>query len=932
MSSHAIGIDLGTTHSCVGVYRFGKVEIIANDQGSRTTPSYVAFTDEEVFVGGPAKDIALSHPESTIYVNDISVSDIKRLIGRRYADESVQSDIKTWPFNVISDDGFPKVSINTNGTEKTFKPEDISAMVLKKMKSTAEAYLESSVDKAVITVPAYFTDYQRQATLEAGRMAGFDAVRLMNEPTAAAATYAALQETMRGIVLIYDLGGGTLDISIVNVTDTHCSVNATHGNTHLGGEDFNNNLVKYMISICENKYKKNVKNNKRAISRLRHHCEDAKKKLSFANSVTIVIDGLIDGIDFHELLTRSKFNELNSDLFKSTLEPITEALKSAKIDKNDVDKIIMVGGSARIPKLKDLLMNFFDGKEIHASINPDEAIAYGASIYAAVCNGVNIEDTSHHIIQEIIPMSLGIGSEENFETYKIVTKKHTAIPSSNVRLFRTFDDNQTSVEFPVYEGEAANAKENIFLGKFLISDIPARPKGEEKFDVTFSIDINGVLKVTAKSLSTGKEADVKRLIGRRYADESVQSDIKTWPFNVISDDGFPKVVINTNGTEKTFKPEDISAMVLKKMKSTAEAYLESSVDKAVITVPAYFTDYQRQATLEAGRLAGLDVMRIANEPTAAAVAYAVIKEDMRGTVLIYDLGGGTLDISIVKVTDTHCVVKATHGNTHLGGEDFSNNLVDYMIGVCENKNHCESAKKKLSFADSVNIFIDCLVDGIDFNETLTRPKFNELNLDVFKSTLEPVKEALKSAQIDKNDVDKIIMVGGSSRIPKLKTLLQQFFNTKEVHTSINPDEAIAYGASIYAAFCNGVDIRDKNNIIIEDIIPMSLGIAARHNDRNDVFSVVIKKHASIPSSVVSRYYTADDNQTTVAFRVYEGEATNVKENNLLGTFSIHGIPPRPKGQEEFDVTFSIDINGVLKVSAINLSTGIGKSITIDRKF
>ncbi|KAI4456473.1 heat shock protein 70kda [Holotrichia oblita] len=379
-------------------------------------------------------------------------------------------------------------------------------MVLKKMKSTAEAYLESSVDKAVITVPAYFTDYQRQATLEAGRMAGFDAVRLMNEPTAAAVTYAALQETMRGIVLIYDLGGGTLDISIVNVTDTHCSVKATHGNTHLGGEDFNNNLVKHMISICKNKYKKNVKNNKRAISRLRHHCEDAKKKLSFANSVTIVIDGLIDGIDFNEILTRSKFNELNSDLFKSTLEPITEALKSAKIDKSDVNKVIMVGGSSRIPKLKNLLQQFFDGKEIHTSINPDEAIAYGASIYAAVCNGVNIEDTSHHIIQEIIPMSLGIGTEEDFETYKVVTKKHTAIPSSNVRLFLTFFDNQTSVEFRVYEGEAANAKENIFLGKFLISDIPARPKGEEKFVVTFSIDINGVLKVTAKSLSTGKEA------------------------------------------------------------------------------------------------------------------------------------------------------------------------------------------------------------------------------------------------------------------------------------------------------------------------------------------------------------------------------------------------------------------------------------------
>ncbi|KAI4456464.1 heat shock protein 70kda [Holotrichia oblita] len=439
---------------------------------------------------------------------------------------------------------------------------------------------------------------------------------------------------------------------------------------------------------------------------------------------------------------------------------------------------------------------------------------------------------------------------------------------------------------------------------------------------------------------------MKRLIGRRYADECVQSDIKTWPFNVISDNGLPKVAINTNDTETTFTPEDISAMVLKKMKSTAEAYLESSVDKAVITVPAYFTDYQRQATLEAGRMAGLNVMRILNEPTAAAIAYAVIKEDMRGTVLIYDLGGGTLDISIVNLTDTHCTVKATHGNTHLGGEDFSNNILEYMIGICKNKYkkdvrnnkramarlryHCESAKKKLSFANNVNIFIDGLIDGIDFNEVLTRPKFNELNSDIFKSTLEPLQEALRYSQIDKNKVDKIIMVGGSSRIPKLKNLLQQFFNGKEVHTSINPDEAIAYGASIYAAVRNGVNIRDKSNIIIKDITPMSLGIETA--DDIETFSAVIKKYTSIPSSAVRRYGTADDNQTMATFTVYEGEATNAKENNFLGRFTIHDIPPRPKGQELFDVIFSININGVLKVSAINLSTGIGKSITIDRKF
>ncbi|KAI4456472.1 heat shock protein 70kda [Holotrichia oblita] len=415
MTSYAIGIDLGTTHSCVGIYQFDKVEIIANDHGSRTTPSCVAFTDEKVFVGEPAMDIALYDPENTIY-------DMKRLIGRRYADESVQSDIKTWPFNVISDNGFPKVTINTNGTKQIFKPEDISAMMLRKIKITAETYLESSVEKAVITVPAYFTDYQRQATLEAAKMADLDVLRIVNEPTAAALGYAVIKEDMRGTVLVYDLGGGTLDISIITITDTHCVfVKGTHGNTHLGGEDFSNNILEYMIGICKNKYKKDIRNNKRAIARLRHQCENAKKKLSFADEVTIFIDCLIDGTDFKETLTSAKFNDLNYDAFKSTLEPVKKALKSAQIDKYDVDKIIMVGGSSRIPKLKNLLQQFFDGKEVHTSINPDEAIAYGASIYAAICNGVNIRDKSNIIIEDITPMSLGIQIKD--EMFSVIIKR-----------------------------------------------------------------------------------------------------------------------------------------------------------------------------------------------------------------------------------------------------------------------------------------------------------------------------------------------------------------------------------------------------------------------------------------------------------------------------------------------------------------------------
>lgn len=439
---------------------------------------------------------------------------------------------------------------------------------------------------------------------------------------------------------------------------------------------------------------------------------------------------------------------------------------------------------------------------------------------------------------------------------------------------------------------------------------------------------------------------MKRLIGRRYMDETVQSDIKNWPFTVIDVDGFPEVAITSYDVETHLKPEEISAMVLTKMKETAEAYLETTVKKAVVTVPAYFTDHQREATMEAAILAGLDVMRLLNEPTAAAVAYAVTKEDMRGTVLIFDLGGGTLDVSIVTIIQPYFIVKATNGNTHLGGEDFSNKLFEYVINLFEKKHskqirgnkramsrlrqECENAKKKLSFSVRVKVFVDCLVDGIDCDEQITRAKFDELNADLFRSTLEPVNNALQSINMTKNDVDKVLMVGGSSRIPKIQNLLQQFFGDKDVCCSINPDEAIAYGAGICAAIYSGIDIRDTRNFIIKDIIPMALGVGT--DEDYATYSIVIEKNATIPISRSRQYYTRYDNQTTVSFPIYEGDDPDTKNNKFLGKFSIKEIPPMPKGHEKFDVTFSIDINGILRVNAKNFSTGKEASIVTDRKF
>ncbi|GJQ73586.1 putative heat shock 70 kDa protein cognate [Trypoxylus dichotomus] len=500
MTTYVIGIDLGTTHSCVGVEQYGKVVIIANELGFKTTPSCVAFNSKEVLVGHPAKWQAAQNPENTIY-------DMKRLIGRNFDDETVQTDIKSWPFKVISDDGRPKVMVQRNNIDKILSPEDISAMILTKMKHTAEAYLDTSVKKAVITVPAFFSESQRKATLKAAQIAGLEVVRLVNEPTAAAIAYVTMKR-ISGTILVFDLGGGTLDVSIVTVTDMNCRVRATYGNTHFGGQDFTNNLLKHMMNICKNKYKKDITHNKSAIARLMRECEDAKTKLSFVSQVKIFVDCLVDGMDFCENITAAKFNEINSDLFNATLESVTGAIESAGLAKEEIAKVIMVGGSSRIPKLQSLLKHFFD-KEVWTSINPDEAIAYGATVFAAAaCSGVNITDRNDLTIQDIIPMSLGIGTHEGFKEYSVVIPKNSIIPISKIRRYGTHYDYQTKVTFPVFEGEAPHTKDNIFLDKFSICEVPPRPRGEEKFDVTFRIDMNGILRITAENVSTGTEVSI----------------------------------------------------------------------------------------------------------------------------------------------------------------------------------------------------------------------------------------------------------------------------------------------------------------------------------------------------------------------------------------------------------------------------------------